>query len=400
MIRTTDGVTTSQVTQKNRRPMVGFLVNVLCLVAFVAIVRDSTAQPTAAADLAARVAHPEAAVRLAAVDEVLAMYLAEDLDSRERKALVPEPAGLTPAQRAFAGAPFTVWPVNPPPELTGALLQAVADSDGRVRVAAAYTFGAVARPPLSSEGVTRLLVGLGHADAATRAAAARVIGRLRIEQGGDALVTAMNDPVDDVRLAAIWALGELRFDRAVQALTGFSTHYGRGALGLSALEALARIAHPSSVPLFREGLLDRNPVVRRLAAEGLGRAADRRSIDSLERLVTSDRDPHVRAAALFALEKLGRHSAAALASLLADRRVFAAARYYLVEIGEPATVASRLADPDPLVRRGTADVAGVMGAAEAIAALRALREDSDPAVVEAAARALQRLTLRGLVTAS
>jgi HEAT repeat protein len=140
--------------------------------------------------------------------------------------------------------------------------------------------------------------------------------------------------------------------------------------------------------------------VRRLAAEGLGRAADGRSIDSLEKLVTSDRDPHVRAAALFGLEKLGRHSAAALTSLLADRRVFAAARSYLVEIGEPSPVASRLADPDPLIRRGAADLAGVIGAPEAIAALRALRQDTDRQVGEAAARAIQRLTLRGLATTS
>jgi HEAT repeat protein len=367
---------------------------------FVMGLRDSAAQPSAASDLASRIAHPEAAVRLAAIDEVLAMYLAEDLDSRARKALVPEPAGLTRAQRAFAGAPFSVWPGSPAPELTAALLRALSDSDRQVRLDAAYTVGAIARPPLSSEDTTRLLVGLGHADAPTRAAAARVIGRLQVQQGGDALVTAMNDPDDDVRVGAMWALGELRFERGVQALTGFSTYYGRGALGLAALDALARIAHPSSAPFFREALLDRNSVVRRRAAEALGRAGDLRAIQPLEGVVTSDRDPQVRAAALFALHKLGRHSAAALASLLADRRAFAAARSYLVEIAEPALMVSRLSDPDARVRQGAADVLGLVGSREAIAALTALREDPDPDAREAAVRALQRLTLRGIATTS
>jgi HEAT repeat protein len=305
-------------------------------VVFVVQARDPRAAQPAVADIVSRLGDPDARVRLQAIDEVLAMYLAEDLDSRARKALVPEPAGLTRAQRAFAGAPFSVWPGSPAPELTAALLRALSDSDRQVRLDAAYTVGAIARPPLSSEDTTRLLVGLGHADAPTRAAAARVIGRLQVQQGGDALVTAMNDPDDDVRVGAMWALGELRFDRGVQALTGFSTYYGRGALGLAALDALARIAHPSSAPLFREALLDRNPVVRRRAAEALGRAGDRPCDPAPGR--GGDVGPGPSGPRRGAVRpRQARPSLRRRAGLAARRPAgVAAARSYLVEIAEPA----------------------------------------------------------------
>jgi HEAT repeat protein len=386
---------TKKSTRQITRSGTAFVCLLVTFVVFVVQVRDPRAQ-SAISDIVSRIGDPDPRVRLQAIDEALRLYLAEDLDAPSRKALVPEPAGLTRAQRAFAGVPFAVWGASPPQELTAALLRAVADGDRQVRLDAAYTFGAIARAPLGAADVEALLRALGHADAPTRAAAARVLGRLEARPAGDALVTAMNDPDDDVRVGAMWALGELRFERAVESLTRFAAYYGRAPLGLTALEALARVGHPSSAALFRAALTDRSALVRRIAAEGLGRSGETSAIQALEAMLASERDPQVRAAALFALEKLGRQGAGALASLLADRRAFARARGYLLEL-DPSAAAAALERPDAdvRVRLGAADVLGIVGTESARAPLAMLSQDADPEVREAARRALERLTLRG-----
>ena len=47
------------------------------------------------------------------------------------------------------------------------------------------------------------------------------------------------------------ALGAMRYERAVQALTrAVPSTTSKGELAEAALDALARIAHPSSMPLF------------------------------------------------------------------------------------------------------------------------------------------------------
>ena len=67
------------------------------------------------------------------------------------------------------------------------------------------------------------------------------------------------------------ALGDIRDERAVQALMEQLKFYGKGDGAWSALDALARIAHPSSAPLFKTRISDKDPFMRRAAAEGLAR---------------------------------------------------------------------------------------------------------------------------------
>ena len=45
-------------------------------------------------------------------------------------------------------------------------------------------------------------------------------------------------------------LGRLRYERGVDALTQLFQYYKQGELAEAALDALARIAHPASTPLF------------------------------------------------------------------------------------------------------------------------------------------------------
>ncbi len=91
----------------------------------------------------------------------------------------------------------------------------------------------------------------------------------------------------------------------MQALTEQLNFYGKGKGPWSALDALARIAHPSSVPLFKARIADKDPFLRRAAAEGLGRTGDKTSIASFETSTEMDDSEMVRAAMAFALQKTG-----------------------------------------------------------------------------------------------
>jgi HEAT repeat protein len=330
--------------------------------------------------------------------------LVSDIDDRvqlsaiaaEVRLFLAEGGEKTTIVDAFGGVPFTVYPRPVPRDLTVALLRAIGDETKQVRLDAAYALGAIGRPPLAQPDAAPLLNALRHKDAATRAAAARACGRLQVRESGDALVETMNDADGDVRLAAIWALGELRFDRAVQALTDFASHYGASPAGLASMASLARIAHPSSAPLFRAALGDRNAEVRRLGAEGIGRLRDRAALPRLEQGAAAERDPRAQAALLFAMNMLGARQAESLAMLLADKRAFALTREYLRELGAPAVPAlvPQLEHSDADIRRGVVDVLGVIGGADMANTIWTLQQDPDNLVREATTRALERLKVR------
>ena len=68
------------------------------------------------------------------------------------------------------------------------------------------------------------------------------------------------------------ALGDLRYERAVMALTDQFRFYVRGVAGRSAISALAAIGHPSTIPLFDAQTTSGYPAHRRAAYEGLARS--------------------------------------------------------------------------------------------------------------------------------
>lgn len=144
------------------------------------------------------------------------------------------------------------------------------------RINAAYAFGILAGrsgrgtatlAELAAAGQT-LVVMLSSEDRRTRIAAARVIGRVfappldtstpkpAIPAGAiDALFTMLNRDADVEQLAAMDALGLLREASAAASLTERYRFYRENkerALAGGAIEALARIGHPSSVPVISE----------------------------------------------------------------------------------------------------------------------------------------------------
>ena len=184
--------------------------------------------PDAVGPIAALVTDPVDQIQLEAIAAELSLFLVEEIPERKRVALLVEVRNPAQAATAFEAGPLAVWPHPVPPELVHGLLQAVDDENQKVRVEAIYTLGTIVRPPLADESVPQLIKALDHYDPAIRAAAARVIGRLGVKGAGDALINAMNDSNSGVRYAAMRALGAIRDDRAVQALTEQFNFYGKG----------------------------------------------------------------------------------------------------------------------------------------------------------------------------
>jgi HEAT repeat protein len=363
--------------------------------AAVRLLRDAR-YPEAVGPMAPLVLDPVDDIQLEAIAAELGFFIDQDVRTKKMVGFVVEQRRSGIAASAFDLGPLVVWPRPVPAELVTSLLQAVDDDNAKVRLEAIYATGVLARAPLTAEQAQKLIKALDHYDPAVRSGAARVIARLKLADAADALIKTVNDSQADVRFAAMRALGAISEHRAIAALTEQVAYYKKGEGAWSALDALARIAAPVSVPLFKERLADKDPYLRRAAAEGLGRAADATSIETLERIVTTDEAPMVRMASAFALQKLGRPYVARIADLMTSDKVVGQGQEYLVEIGPPAAPAliPRLQEPDRDLRAAIADVLGAIGDASAVPALTEAAKDTNPAAASAAKRATARIQAR------
>jgi HEAT repeat protein len=338
-------------------------------------------------------------IQLEAIDAELSFFLVEPVPTKKRVALVVEVRTDGRAPAAFELGPLAVWPKPVPVELVDALLQAVDDDHKKVRVEAIYTLGTIGSPAtvkLSDAASARLLKALDHYDPAVRAGAARVVGRLQVKSAGDALLKAVNDSNAEVRYASIRALGEIDDERAVQALTEQLSYYGSGEGAWSALDALARIAHPSSVSLFQSRLADKDPYLRRAAAEGMARAGDTKSVEPFITEVNQDPSEMVRAAMTFALYKKGHANfLGRLIDFMDSNQSALQISGYFMELGPsivPLAIV-RLKEPDAEVRRNLVTILGALGDQSTATALTPYKEDRSREVATAASYAIERIKM-------
>jgi HEAT repeat protein len=358
----------------------------------VKLLRDAK-YPEAVAPMAALINDPIDEIQLEAIGAELSFYIAEELKARRMVAFVVERRNPAIAATAFDLGPTAVLPRPVPAELVSALVQAIDDENGHVRLEATYALGVIAQPPLASDQAAGLVKALDHYDPEVRTAAARVIARLHVTQAADVLIKAINDSHADVRYAAMRALGALHDVRAQAALTEQLAFYKKGDGAASALDALAHLAQPSSGPLFKERLADKDPNIRRVAAEGLGRIGDTSAVQELQSGATADESEAVRVAMAFALQKLGQNYVTRIVDAMDSPRMTPQAQDYLIELG-PSIAQSlfpHLQESDAGIREGVAEVLGLIGDDKALAPLQAVAGDRDPNVAAAAKRAIERL---------
>jgi HEAT repeat protein len=367
------------------------------------------AYPEAAAPLSALVTDPDDAVQAEAIAAELNMFLAEKVVPHKRIGYVIEVRNEIAAEAVFFAGPLALGSQPVPMRVLTALRAATRDDNATIGLDALYAFGVLGVVAGGAERIEllrmtspELAAMLGSPSAAFRLATLRVAGRLfekrlgdePIDQAlGDAVIMVLNDPDKNVRIAAMDALGAMRYDRAVQALTDLFRYYVRGVPAEAALAAVARIAHPTCVPLLTSQLSGRNGVMKGIAVEGLARAGDRATLTDIQAALSGERSGGILLAGQFAAAMRGGAPIDPIVEALGRERLRDQARQYLVELAPGRTEAfSRQAqDPDARRRSDTADVLGLAGDPAALSIVEPLLKDRDPQVVLAAERAAQRL---------
>ena len=363
----------------------------------------------AAVPLAPLVTDAEDAIQLEAIAAELNIFLAERIVPRRRVGLLIEVRNKIAAEAAFSAGPPALGAHPVPAEVLTALRAAGRDENPLVAAEALYAFGVLsvdaagsARRDLLRVSAPELAATLGVPDAVLRRAGVRVIGGLFArrphddpvdEVVGDAVIVALNDREDAIRTAAMEAIGAMRYERAVQSLTDLFTHYRRGAIREGALDALARIGHAASAPLFTAQLAGRSAGLKVLAIEGLGRVGDRAHEPAIQTALAGERNEAVALAGRFASVLLTSAGIDAVAEALLRPRLREQAQMYLAELapGRAAALSRYAQDPDPRLRAGVAEALALSGDREALAIVEAMVGDADEEVARAAERAAARL---------
>jgi HEAT repeat protein len=339
----------------------------------------------------------------------LNIFMAEKVVSKRRVGLVFEVRDRVLAEAAFSAGPLALGVHPVPQELLTALLSTVPDDNAYIGLEALYGFGALAvdaagtaRRELLRTAAPEFAAFVGASEPGQRVAALRVVGRVwakRIDDSpvdevlGDAVVLALNDQDAQVRSAARAALGAMRYERAVQALTELLQHFRTGAVADELFDALARIGHATSRPLMLAALDRDAAAMKRSAIEGLARMGDGAALSAIEQSAGRDRNEPVLLARAFAAARLGKGSLDEIISAVSRARVRDQAVRYLVELapGRAALLGRHAPDPDPAIRAAIVDALGLSADPAALPIVEPMIRDGDPLVSRAANRAAARL---------
>jgi len=162
----------------------------------------------------------------------------------------------------------------------------------------------------------------------------------------------------------------------------------------TALNALVTLGVPDAADVARQGLEDPDGFVRATAAKLLGDVADRRDVEALTARLVADRDPIVRRRAAEALEAIGGPAAVdglsrGLADPIEEVRLVVVRGLRRLDPGYALAELSRLAieDPNYEVRVQAVRALGETGAPEVVAVLDLAIQDENEFVRAATAHA-------------
>lgn len=179
---------------------------------------------------------------------------------------------------------------------TRLLIEAAQSKDSLQRWGAVAALGETGEP----RALPVLLRALKDEDENVRAVAAASLGKLRYARAAPQLVQALADKSERVQAHAEWALENIG-ERAIPAILEGAK---RTATRLRAFRLLGRLKAREAVSTLIEGLKDRKPEIRSVAAWALGEIGDKAAIPALQKLL-GDKEPEVRREAVVALGKLG-----------------------------------------------------------------------------------------------
>ena len=229
---------------------------------------------------------------------------------------------------------------------------------------------------------------------AVRIEIVRTLGALRDPAAGPALERTLRDSDKQLVGETVLALGRVGYASARPVLEGMFRTDPSSLMKARALEALALLRDPGSIPLFESLLSHKEDDYRELSAEGLARlhypgAKDWRTRFDLEK------KPSVRNALAFGLVASGDLDYLNNLANALDSRQAPQAEVYLYEIGKFDGKLNQLyrylRSNNAKVRAGMARIIGNIGDPASVEQIRPLTEDPNTEVVREAVAALRKL---------
>jgi HEAT repeat protein len=374
----------------------------------------------AAPAIAPLLADPDPTVQGAAVETALALFTVDVKYTVDIGRTVVKQKGATLPLYAFVQGPGATIADPVPPEVIAGLVAATGSITPTVRFDAAYTLAVLGRPlmlkgqfPDAAKVVDSLIAILRESNPVMKEAATNALGRLlgaALKHGepsgdmasirteaGDLIVGGLNEADVNLRLASMAALGEMRYERAVQSLTDLFNYHKKGPEAMAAFDAVSKIGNPGSIPVFLAQLGSGDAQVRRLAVEGIGRTGDAEALAQMQAKAGRDQSAYVGHALAFAKALNGNYSE--MPKLVQGFKYSSLAPQtssYLVELGAPAALelSAFSTNGDARVRAGVAEVLGIVGDRTSLGLVEVLMRDRTRAVAEAAARSQKRLVPR------
>jgi len=183
-----------------------------------------------------------------------------------------------------------------------ALIKALADSDGTVREKAVEALGAQGDVAAAPHIAAILNDPIGPA----RAAAARSLGFLKAGDSVPALCALLDDPTEIVAAAAARALGDIALADSVPSLIKVvAKPETPPKVQEEAANALAKIKDPRATPTLVRLLVSPQQNLRWAAVDALGEMRAQEAGAPLADVVQKDENPQIRELALAALAKIG-----------------------------------------------------------------------------------------------
>ena len=151
------------------------------------------------------------------------------------------------------------------------------------------------------EGLVQLL---SRPEVDLRAQVATALGWMGDPRACDVLRVALTDPAEEVQAAAAWAAGDLDCRTLGPELTGLLER-GSDRVAGNVAWAVGAIGERGAAPTLHRRLSEGGPALRANAALALAALGDRRAGSIIRRRLRQERSPHVRAALIDALGRLG-----------------------------------------------------------------------------------------------
>jgi HEAT repeat protein len=294
--------------------------------------------------------------------------------------------------------PVTIDPwVKVDPQAIDALIYVLDDQKSENRIQAAATLG-ILRAEKALPRLVFYLKSPNNEMVRTCIQSIRQIGKT--EAGAD-LIPLLKHSDPKIVMDSARVLGVFRYKPAVPQLTEFLDYSNKDEYRQVALQALSRIADPSTEPIMRKYLDSKDKVLRQYAIEGIGRMGATNYIERFERDFQREDTRQIKLALSFSLFSLGRKAYLdTLVRSIDDRLYKNQVQEYFMELGEKAVpdLAAYLKPADSSFRIKVIRQLADMQQPAAIGYLEPYAKDADLKVAQAATDAIN--TLRKVQNAS